>query len=66
MRNDFTMEVEFEYAVRMVRMNFATPAQAARTCGVPLAALLARLDDVARPNTVGVTRSFVKGLWEHV
>ena len=37
------LEAELDYAVRMVRKNFATPEQAARVCGVRLKDVKERL-----------------------
>ena len=66
MRNDNTIEVEFDYAERMVRTGFATAAEAARICGIPLADLQSRLHSAARPRAANVTPSLVKDLWEHI
>jgi hypothetical protein len=42
--NTSVLEVDLDYAVRMVRTGCGTPAQAAQVCGVDLADLQARLD----------------------
>ena len=35
MQNNY-MDIELDYALRMVRTGFATPEQAAKICGIPL------------------------------
>jgi hypothetical protein len=66
MRNDCVIEIELEYAVRMVRSGFASAAAAARICGIPLTALETRLRAPARSSLADGTPSVVKGFWEHV
>ena len=39
-------DADIDYAVRMVRTGCATVEQAARTCGIPLPILQARIDAV--------------------
>ena len=66
MRNDSVLEIEFEYAVRMVRAGFAPAPVAAQICGIPLPALETRLDEAERTSSVDVRPSALKGFWEHV
>jgi hypothetical protein len=66
MRNDCVIEIELEYAVRMVRSGFASADVAARICGIPIAALETRLRAPARSSSADGTPSVVKGFWEHV
>ena len=60
MRNEY-IDVELNYAERMVRSGYACAAEAARICGVPLDLLQARLEGLA-----GARSSFVQRAWEHV
>ena len=66
MRNDSVLEIEFEYALRMVRSGFAPAAVAAQICGIPLPALETRLHEPERTSSVDVRASALKGFWERV
>jgi hypothetical protein len=66
MRNDSVLEIEFEYALRMVRSGFAPAAVAAQICGIPLPALETRLHEPERTSSVVVRPSALKGFWERV
>jgi hypothetical protein len=55
--NEGTFDADIDYALRMVRSGCASVEQAARTCGVPVAVLQARLaastsNSVKHPNTL--------------
>jgi hypothetical protein len=54
--NEGTFDADIDYALRMVRSGCASVEQAARTCGIPVAVLKARLagsnaNSVKQPNT---------------
>ena len=66
MRNDSVLEIEFEYALRMVRSGFAPAAVAAQICGIPLPALETRLHQPEQTSSVNVKPSALKGFWENV
>ena len=42
-----TFDTDIEYAMRMIKTGCATVEQAARTCGIPLPILQAKLKDAA-------------------
>jgi hypothetical protein len=50
--NESTFDADIDYALRMVRTGCASVEQAARTCGIPVALLKARLGGGTPPNSV--------------
>jgi hypothetical protein len=48
--NESTFDADIDYALRMVRAGCASVEQAARTCGVPVAILHARIAASTRSN----------------
>ena len=63
MANTSTLEIEIRYALRMISAGFATEADAARLCGVPLATLQARIE--TNPLSKNGSTA-VRDMWEHV
>ena len=55
--NESTFDADIDYALRMVRTGCASVEQAARTCGIPVAILKARLGGGAPSNSVAQPNS---------
>lgn len=47
MRNEYSVDLDLEYAVRMISTGCVTPEQGAQMCGIPLATLQARVHQSA-------------------
>jgi hypothetical protein len=58
--NDGTFDADIDYAVRMVRSGCASVEQAARTCGIPVSTLKARLAVSPPPRTPALLTKRIK------
>ena len=66
MRNDITIDGDFEYALRMIRGGYATVPQAAQICGIPVTALQAYVEGAVPPlNPAHARRALLPNSWEH-
>ena len=65
MRNDTTIDGDFDYALRMIRGGYATVPQAAQICGIPVAALQAYVEGAVPPlNPAQARRVLLPSLWD--